>query len=185
MPHINLLPNKRARLQDTARNELLAFGISFAVLCAGIQSWHALTVHTTHDLTEKIASIQQDLSTLAEEVKRVEQIKSQNAVLERKLAVIDTLKKRKTGPARLLDELAMILSHNERIWLTAIEESDGTMIIEGSAIEHSDLSEFQMALEQNATFFTGVTLTKVNAHSGDGARYLDWKIVCKANYAAG
>jgi type IV pilus assembly protein PilN len=185
MPRINLLPVKAARRQEQARTQLLMSLAGLALVCLIVYLWNVSVQMRTSRIEKQIDTLNQTLAKLTEEVKRVEMFKAQAQVLEQKINVIETLKKMKSGPAKLLDNLATILTNHEKVWVTSISEVKGILSLEGAAMDHEDISEFQLDLQKHPVFFTGVHLEMVSTKEETGRRYLIWKITCIANYAAG
>jgi len=130
--------------------------------------------------------VKTEISKLGEDAERVEEFKEKTETLERKKLIIERLKRQKVGPAKMLSDLAVILTQVKRVWLTAVLEKDGKLILEGGAMQHEDISEFQLGLEQRSNFFTDVELGNVvNAEESGGVRYLNWTIACVPDFSAG
>ena len=185
MPRINLLPVKAARRVGNARNELITFAAIIGGVLFMLYSWFIALGSEIDDLGERILAIKNDIKQIEKTVTRVEDFKKKTAILEQKLAVIDNLKRQKVGPAKMLDDLATILTKQRKVWLTAITEKEGKITLEGGAMDHENISEFQLALEQQSKFFKAITLTLVKTSNDKDLRYLQWVVTCTTNYAAG
>lgn len=185
MLRINLLPTKASKKQATAKNELYLVAASFVVLLVGLYAAYWFQSSEVDTLNGRIATAEAEVAALKKDVVRVEEFKKKAATLEQKLAVIDKLKKQKTGPAHMLDDLATILTDEPKVWLTKITEQNGTMTLEGEAMEHSNISDFQLALQRRSKFFRDVKLELVETKGRDGVNILAWRITCQADYAAG
>ena len=72
-------------------------------------------------------------------------IKDQQAALREKLDVLDELKAGRTGPVRVLDELATLTP--KRLWITKLDEKGGAATITGQAATIDDVSAFMTALK--------------------------------------
>lgn len=185
MMRINLLPVRAARRQVSARQELIILSGTLAVIIAGLFAWWTVGVAKISDMQERVNTVRAEMETVKKDVARVQEFKSKAELLERKLGVIDELKKKKVGPARMLDDLAAILTDERKVWLTKLEEKDGILTIDGGAMEEQNVSEFQIALTKRSKIFSEVRLNVVTAQKKNGVAYLEWKMTCKANYAAG
>lgn len=185
MPRINLLPVKAQRRVGNARNELMIFGIVVGVVMAGLYYWYMAVQSEIADMRTQIDAIQVEIGNIEKTVARVEEFKKKSATLERKLGVIDTLKRQKVGPAKMLSDMADILTKQRKVWLTSIEERDGLLTLKGGAMEQENISEFQIALEQQSKFFRNVTLSLVSSAKDGSQTYFQWALTCRANYAAG
>lgn len=185
MPRINLLPVKAARRVGNARNELITFAVLIVATVLGLYYWYALVQHDISDVEAQIEETKGEIAKIDKTLVQVEEFKKKSATLERKLDVIETLKKQKVGPAKMLSDLADIFTKQKKVWLTNMHEENGKLTIQGGAMEHENISEFQLALEQQSKYFRNVTLTLVSSTRDGAATYLTWTITCQANYAAG
>ena len=185
MPRINLLPVRAQRRVGNARNELIIFAALMLFSCAGLYFWYNTMQTAVHDLENAIADTRDEIAKLEKKVVQVEEFKKKSQILETKLAVIDTLKRQKVGPTKLLGDLADILTKLRKVWLLSIREDNGKFVLQGGAMEHENISEFQMALQQQSKFFTNVTLALVSTAKDGMFDYLSWTITCIANYGAG
>ena len=183
MMRINLLPVKAARKNVSARQELLILVGVLGIVAAALFSWYAVTEAELSSVIEKIGALKAELETVQKEVARVQEFKSKAELLERKLKVIDELKKKKIGPARMLDELATILTDAKKVWLVRLDEKDGTLTLEGGAMEQANISDFQIALGKSKLFLN-IKLNLVAAQKKGGIGYLEWKMTCRTNYTA-
>jgi len=184
MMRINLLPTKAARKQVGARQELLLFAGGLAITVAGLFAWWTVTAAKTVLLEDKVAELQREYDSGQKDKARVDEFAQKAKKLEQKVQAIQQLKNRRTGPAKLLDDLANIFTAQHKVWLTRLEERDGTLTLEGGAMEHEDLSEFQMALGKRSKLISDVRLSLVTTVTKDGVTYLEWKLTCTANYGA-
>lgn len=185
MPKINLLPIKAARRSESARNELLGMLALFALLLFGLYSWNASVTEEVDSTQSRISKMKKEIKNLSQEAKRVEEFEAKAKILEDKQNIIEKLKRQKQGPAKALHDLATLLTELDKVWLTSITESDGKIQFEGGAMDHEDISEFQLGLEKRSKFFTQVQLQVVETKVLDGVRYLKWKINCIADFSAG
>ncbi len=185
MLRINLLPAKASKKQVIAKNELylVIAGVLFLVLGMYLAYWYR--GREVDQLRGRIDTVQAEVETLKKDVVRVEEFKKKTATLEQKLGVIENLKKQKVGPAHMLDDLATILTDEPKVWLTKMSEVNGVMTLEGEAMEHSNISDFQLGLQRRSKFFRDVKLELVESKAHDGVSVLAWRITCIADYAAG
>jgi type IV pilus assembly protein PilN len=185
MLRINLLPIKAARKHDTAKQELLLFIVGALVVSVALYFYHGSKTDDVAKLKTKVATVTKEIEQLKQDVVRVEEFKKKASTLEEKIKVIRNLQSKRIGPARMLDEIAEIMTEQEKVWLTKLVEKGGSLTLEGGAIEHENISDFQLALERRAKLITNVRLTMVSATSKGKDKYLTWKMVCKATYRAG
>ena len=156
MIKINLLPVKRSKKRDAATRELAIGGGVAAVVLIGLYTWYAVMDSKLSTVTESVNKSKADIARIEQDIVKVDEFKKKKRELEQKLSVIEELKAKKTGPVKLLDELAT--SMPKRVWLTSFEEKNGVMIMEGGAADNDELSEFLSYMTKKTKFFTGVTL---------------------------
>lgn len=185
MPRINLLPTRATLRLEAARQELAVLIGGLVFVLFGLYLWHGVTQGHIEDSTLKAAALSADLTDLQKKVSQIETFKSEAAHLEKKLAIIDTLARSRTGPVRVLDGLAQAVNNQPKIWLTKLTEKDGQLLLEGGAMEQQDVSNFHLALEQMASLFRSVKLTLVSAQKDKEAESLGWVISCTPIYEAG
>ncbi|MFC1610151.1 PilN domain-containing protein [Myxococcota bacterium] len=185
MLRINLLPIKAARKHDTAKQEILVFLGGVVVIFIGLFAYHSSLKSDLTDLRQRTQNVKEEIERLKRDVVRVEEFKKKAATLEDKIQVIRGLQTKRIGPAKMLDEIATILTNQEKVWLTRLVEAKGSLTIEGAAMEHENISEFKLALERHSKLVKNVRLTMVKSVARKGAAYLEWQMVCKANYGAG
>ena len=185
MLRINLLPIKAARKHDTAKQELLIVVGGSIVLLAALYFYHGAKADDVATLQTRITTVKKEIHQLKQDVVRVEEFKNKANTLEKKIKVIRDLRNKRIGPARMLDEIAEIMTEQEKVWLTKLVEKEGTLTLEGGAMEHENISDFQLALERRAKLVSGVQLTVVTASRAKSKGYLTWKMVCNTSYRAG
>jgi type IV pilus assembly protein PilN len=185
MLRINLLPIKAARKHDTAKQELLLFVGGVIVVVGALYFYHGIQSNSVTQLRTKIAGVQKEIEQLKHDVVRVEEFKNKASTLEDKIKVINDLQSKRIGPARMLFEIAEIMTEQEKVWLTRLVESGGKLVLEGGAMEHENISDFQLALERRATLIKGVRLTVVTASRNGGKQFLTWRMECSATYGSG
>jgi type IV pilus assembly protein PilN len=185
MMRINLLPVRATRKQVSARQELIILAGGLAIVAAVLFAWWTVSSAKLSDMQERVDSVRSEMDRVKKDVARVQEFKTKAELLERKLKVIEELKKKKVGPAKMLDDLASILTDQHKVWLTKLDEKDGVLTLEGGAMEEENISEFQIALVKRSKLFTEVKLGLVSAQKKGGVAYLEWRLVCRANYAAG
>jgi type IV pilus assembly protein PilN len=101
--------------------------------------------NTIKSLREEQTAKQKELDSFKETNKRLVALKKIIADVELKLNTIKRLEKIKTGPVRLLDDIAMSVPKN-KLWLTALKEQGGTLILNGTAMDNETVADFMDSL---------------------------------------
>jgi type IV pilus assembly protein PilN len=148
MIKINLLPFRAARRKENIRRQITIYVLSVVlVLLVGGYLFLNLT-STLSELADEKAAQKKELDKYADTIKKIKAITKKVAEIEEKLGVIKELEKNKTGPVRLLDEIAMAVP-KDRLWLTSIQENKGTLSLNGTAMDNDTVALFMTNLEKS------------------------------------
>ena len=125
------------------------------------------------------AQKKKDLAVYAETNKRIAEIKKKIAEIQSKLDVIRGLEAKKTGPVRLLDEIAMAIP-KDKLWLRSLDEKKGVLTLNGTAMDNDTVAVFMTNLEK-AAHITSVDLqsTKLKSISAHKLNVTDFIVNCK------
>src|SRR3954469_2912139 len=175
MLHINLLPVRAAKKREFGRQQLVLFVL--LLVLAGIGNYFVYNRFESEvrSLDKQIASTRAEIQQLEKTIGEVKSIKEDKKALEDKLRILDTLKKGRTGPVKVLDELATVIP--QKVWVLDFSEQNGNVTILGQASSYEDLSTFSKKLK-GSTHFTNITI-KVARQRADGT--VDWTITCSAS----
>lgn len=150
MIRINLLPVKAARQRETQKQRLVAVGAG-AVFLVGVMGYLYLSTQAEVSAVQaQIVRSDAELKRLQALVAQVNQFKADRKVLEDKLKVIEVLEKGKAGPLRVLDNLST--SVTPRLWLTAFQEKDLRLVLEGVALDNDQVATFMNNLARSPSF---------------------------------
>ena len=181
MIRINLLPVRQTQKHQTVQQQLLMSAGALVVTIIACVIWWVYMSSEAEDKRNQIVAKQEELKQLDKIIGEVNEFTTKKKELEEKLAVIEQLKKSKTGPVRALDALASSMPN--RVWLTNLTEKGGGVAIEGIAMDHEDVSAFMKVLEKSK-YFSGVTLGNSTAKQQKGGFVLyNFRITCRVNYA--
>ena len=176
MIRINLLPVRQTRKIEALRREVALAGILGAAIVGGcLFIWAGLGIRLSAVNADN-TRLEGEIAKLAEDVKKVDEMEKFKAELEKKLGVIANLRARKSGPAHVLDELA--LAAPEKLQLTKVAESAGSVTILGTAVSNEIISQFLRALEASA-YFEQVYLQNIEATDSARAGATSSSIVVK------
>jgi len=179
MIRINLLPVRVSKKKVAGRQQLLLFAL---VAVLGIIVNWLWSSSRTGELAAKEAKLKRtrdDIAQLERIIGEVKDIKAQQAALKEKLDVLEKLKAGRSGPVKLLDQLAQIIP--TRLEIKKMDEKGGSVTFDGSAATIDDVSAFMTALKQTP-FFSKVELKKTTAVTRGGMRIVDFTVLAQANY---
>jgi len=185
MPRINLLPVKAARRRDTARHEMFAM-IGLVLMCmVGLYFWYFSLDNEVEELRSRIGRLNAEIAGLEKDVGKVKDFEAKEGKIRSKLVAIAQLKANKVGPSKMLNVLATILTEEtKRVWLTKFSSSSNNLTLTGGAMEHEDISEFQLALERSP-LFRNVKLRRVSRGQQEQIEYLSWELRCTTHFGSG
>jgi len=160
MVRINLLPVRVSKKKEAGKQQVLLFAL---LLVAGIIAngwWQQSRARDLALIEGRVKKTRADIAQLDKIIGEVKSIRQQQQDLQEKLTVLEQLKKARTGPVRMLDELATITPR--RLWLRKLQEKDGKVSFDGTASTIDDVSTFMGALS-GSKYFGGVELKKTEA----------------------
>src|SRR3954466_15008359 len=140
MIRINLLPVRAAKKREFGRQQLLLFVLLLALAAIGNYFWYGGVSGELAKLDRDISSTRTEIAQLEKTIGEVKSIKEDKKALEDKLKILDTLKKGRTGPVKVLDELSSVMP--EKVWLLDFVEQAGGVSMIGQASSYEDLSIF-------------------------------------------
>ncbi len=179
MVRINLLPVRVSKKKEAGKQQLLLFAVLLLAGLVGNWLWAGGRRAELASLEAKLARTKADIAQLDKIIGEVRDIKDAQKALRDKLDVLDKLKAGRSGPVRMLDELASITP--KRLWLRKLDERGGIVNFEGTAVTIDDVSAFMGALKQ-ARYFGNVELRKTQARSDKGFKLVDFTISASVRY---
>ncbi len=147
MIRINLLPVRALKKKETTRQMLLVFFLSMLCVVAVIFMFHLSLSNRLNKVETQITEYSEEIKKLKIDTKDVNKFKAEKEDLQKRLNIIYTLQRAKTGPVRVLDDLATSLPG--RLWLTSLKEKDGKMELKGLALDNPTIAKFMVNLEKS------------------------------------
>ena len=167
MIEINLLPVREEKRKADLRQFALMLGATFlgAILLVG--AVHMKVLGDLSGARSELASTQAELDKFKPQLEQVEAYRATKQAIEAKLEVIEELDLNRSGPVHVLDELSV---HSpERLWVTAIEASQGVITVKGMSLDNELVALFMTSLT-DSPYFTRVELLETEAKDVDGLR---------------
>ncbi len=178
MIKINLLPVRAAKKREFGRQQLVLFAVIVAGALVGNYLWLNKVDSDLEDLNKRIASTRAEIAQLEKTIGEVKSIKEDKKALEDKLEILKKLKEGRTGPVKVMDELATIIP--QRVWVIDYSETAGGVTINGRAAAYEDLSTFSKKLKASK-HFRDIVIKRATQR---GDNLVDWTITCSADYSA-
>ncbi len=173
MIEINLLPVREERRKADLQQQgalLLATVIGSLVLAGGYHAYLRSSVSSAQDGARQL---QRQIDAFGPQLKQVEDFRNAKAEIEQKLSVIEDLDRSRSGPIRVLDELA---SHTpERVWLTKLETGTAGIGIEGVSLDNELVALFLTALGESP-YFENVELQETELLEQEGLKLNEFRL---------
>jgi type IV pilus assembly protein PilN len=145
MIRINLLPVRAAQKKEKLRSQISIFLLCMILVCIACGSLYVQKRIAINSVKDEIAAIDQKNKALSQKIGQVRDFEKKKADLEKKLAILQTLKDRTSGPVHLLDELSAALP--DKLWLTKFSEKGGSINLAGVADNENTVAVFMRNLD--------------------------------------
>jgi len=145
MIRINLLPIRAARKREYIKQQLILGVVMLMATIVGLFIWYSGMNSSIAQEKAKIAKTRNEIEKIKKTIGQVDKYKALEADLNRKLEIIESLIRGKTGPVEVMDRLSLIIP--KQVWLTSWEEKGGLVIFQGEALSNKHIAEFITALK--------------------------------------
>lgn len=144
MIRINLLPVRVAKKREMGKQILVLFAIVLVGAIVGNAMWYNDRRAEFEENAKGIKQVQAKIEELKKVIGEVDKINERKAEVEKKLGVLDTLRKGRSGPVKMMDALAS--SMPKKLWLKSFIEEKSGVKISGSAVSHDEVAELMSNL---------------------------------------
>jgi type IV pilus assembly protein PilN len=159
MMEINLLPHREARRAADLRETVALLVLGLVVIGGGIFFANKSIQSDLAHAEANVAQLEADIARYKPQQALVEKFKQQKKELQDKLDIISNLERARSGPVRVLDELATKVP--ERIWLTGIATKGKGIRLEGKSLDTGVVADFLRVLNASP-YFKNVDLDKTS-----------------------
>jgi len=166
MIRINLLIARDVRRKVGLRKEITIFVsvLILVLLVIGLVQW--VYMNQSSALQRQISARKVELEKLQAQKRQIEKFKADKKVLEMKLDLIGKLKRNKSTPVRILDELSTHIP--ERMCLRSLKKQGAQLEMEGWALDDEVIANFMTSL-QRSKYFRGIELIVTERFKPEGA----------------
>jgi len=158
MIKVNLFPFRAARIKENIRRQVTIYLLSMIFLILASSYFYLDLNNKVNTLREERDVKQKELDSFKDTNIKIAALKKTIADIEVKLKTIKRLEKGKTGPVKLLDDIAMSVPE-DKLWLTTLKEQKGTLILNGTAMDNETVADFMDRL-QNTESINSVQLVR-------------------------
>jgi type IV pilus assembly protein PilN len=174
MLQINLLPVREARRREDSRQLTMQAALVFLLVGAGIGFAHSIISENIENSKARIAQKQRDIDQYKPQLEQVAAFRKKKKQLETKIGVIDELDHARSGPVRVLSELATRTP--DRLWLTSLTAEGKTVVMMGQSLDNDLVALFLRSLGES-DYFTEVDLDKTEMKGeSQGLRLVSFRI---------
>jgi type IV pilus assembly protein PilN len=150
MIRINLLPIKQLKAEVTRRREIFIGAAALGITLLVLGSMHLLQSFQLSSLETELAQLRGELQALNTKIKELGDLQNKIKEARGKNKIIDDLKKKKSGPVLVMENLANATPAT--LWLTDLKESGGSLALSGLAVDNKTVADFMTALEASKHF---------------------------------
>ncbi len=176
MLEINLLPVREARRKADLRQYFMQLVLVVIVVGGGVGLFQSRISDQIEKTQGRVAQMQSDIDQFAPQVAQVQAFKKRKSQLEKKIDVIDSLDKARSGPVRVMDELAQRTP--DRLWLTEISTAGNTIKLKGQSLDNELVALFLRSLGESE-YFAGVDLGGATLGENKGLKLVRFDIDAK------
>lgn len=207
MIRINLLPVKEVKKKKVRKEFFIFVAIMLVLDIAVMMSWGDTVDERLLQARTLNKSLQQQVDSLKEAKKQVEERQQNKALLEAQNFIFDQLRYDKIGPSNLLLFLSYVLYKPEdsvqnkeeikkremvgwnvdwdsdSVWISLIREAESVITISGEARNHEDVAEFLKRLDSGVFFYKPELVEqKKDFHQFLESHFVRFTILADLNY---
>jgi len=150
MIKINLLLARKEKKKAGVRKEFIILILSIILLVVGLGVIQYLLEKEKDDTLAQISTTKKEIAYYKSLTTEVTKAKEAQKTLQEKLNIINTLRKEKAGPAKVLDELS--IDKPEKIHLESVKKEGSKLGIEGIALDDETIANFMTNLRKSKLF---------------------------------
>jgi type IV pilus assembly protein PilN len=166
MIEINLLPVREARRAADVRQQLMQLLFMLLIVGGGIGFMHSKINEKIVIEEARVAQMERDIDQFKPQLQQVAEFRKKKANLEKKIDVIDELDRARSGPVRMMSELAMRTP--ERLWLKSLKTTGGEIELKGMSLDNELVAVFLRGLG-DSEYFDSVDLDGTKLENSQGS----------------
>ncbi len=150
MIKVNLLLTRKEKKRVGIRKEFVILMISFILLITSFILIQWKMGQDREGILEKISTTKKEISYYKNLMTEINKAKESQKAFQDKLNVINSLRKQKASPARVLDEISVLKP--EKIQLESLKKEGSKLGIEGIALDDETVANFMTNLRKSKVF---------------------------------
>lgn len=150
MIKINLILARKDKKKVGMRKEFIILILSAVLLLVGLGLIQWMLGKEKEDTLVQISNTKKDIAYYKSLTTEVEKKKEEQKMLQNRLNIINSLRREKAGPAKVLDELS--IDKPEKIHLESVKKEGSKLGIEGIALDDETIANFMTNLRKSKLF---------------------------------
>jgi type IV pilus assembly protein PilN len=180
MLRINLLPIRQLKKRAIARNQITSALIALVcvLLILGAGSLYQKSI--IQQANDNIKELETKKKSYKKTLDKIAQLQDKTKELNRRITVINNLRKKSSLTVHILDEIASRID-NERVWLTSLSQQNNTLNLVGVALDNESVAQFMDSLKVSE-YIDGVSLGQSTLKSVSGRNLKSFNLTCSVKY---
>ena len=179
MIRINLLPVREIKAEVGRRRDLAVAGVTMGLAVLVLVGLYFYQSYRLANLDNELVGLRKEIEALDLKVKEVGDLQNKVKEVKSKYQVIDDLGKKKIGPVRVMESLASATPRS--LWLTEFKESNGSIMMNGFAIDNQTVADFLKTLGK-FPYFKEVELVETTQADEKTGPYKKFSITSRVSY---
>ena len=150
MIKINLLLARKEKRKAALGKELIVLIVSVVLLLGTLAFIQWELTKRKEDTYAQIAKTKNDIAYYKSLTTEVEKKKEEQRMLQNRLDIINSLRKQKASPAKVLDELS--IDKPEKLQLESLKKEGTKLGMEGIALDDETIANFMTSLRKSKLF---------------------------------
>jgi Tfp pilus assembly protein PilN len=128
--------------------------------------WYSSLTSESAELTSRIGALQEDEKKLDVIIKQNQMFEARKIALEKRIQVIEDLKKNQLSPVVVLDALDEAIDRTRYVWLSNLSQNNTTISMAGTGTSVDTLSDFVANLKSTG-YFRNINLVRFDDAKGN------------------
>ncbi len=180
MLKINLLPIRQLQKHARACNEVIGFAIIFLFFLIALVVAGVLQTNHANAIQAEITRLNQEKLTYDKVLAEIKKLEADKQELEKKIKIIDQLKKESSLTVHVLDEVATRLD-SKRMWLTSLDQQANSLALTGIALDNKTIADFMNALDASP-FISNINLSDSSLTQVVGQELKAFSLQCAISF---
>jgi len=150
MIKINLIQKRKEKKKVGIRKEFIVFFLSIVLLFTVFALIQWKNGKEKEEILSEISKTKKEIDHYKSQIAEINKAKETQKIYQNKLNVINSLRKQKSTPAKVLDEISM--SKLEKIQLESLKKTGSKLEINGVALDDETVANFMTRLRKSKIF---------------------------------